>query len=66
MRIIVNQQPQQCDHQCTLQQLVQQLDINPNGLALAVNQQVIAKRLWSEHALQPDDQVVAFQIVTGG
>lgn len=66
MRIIVNQQAHKCDEGCSLQQLVTQLDINPNGLAIAVNQQVIAKRLWPDYPLQPDDQVAVFHIVTGG
>lgn len=66
MRIIVNQQAQQFDEGCTIQQLVTQLDIDPNGLAIAVNQQVIAKRVWPDYPLQPGDQVAAFQIVTGG
>lgn len=66
MHIIVNQQVQHCDEHFSLQQLITTLGIEPNGLALAVNQQVIAKRLWPDYKLQPDDQVAAFQIVTGG
>ncbi|MCC5824720.1 sulfur carrier protein ThiS [Alkalimonas sp.] len=66
MRITVNQQPQQVAEPCSLQQLVEQLALNPNGLALAVNQTVIAKREWANTLLAPEDQVAAFQIVTGG
>ncbi|MEN3158746.1 sulfur carrier protein ThiS [Alkalimonas sp. NCh-2] len=66
MRITLNQQPQQLAEPCTLQQLVEQLQLNPNGLALAINQTVISKREWARTTLQPDDQVAAFQIVTGG
>lgn len=66
MHITVNQQPQQVAEPCSLQQLVEQLALNPNGLALALNQTVIAKRAWPSTYLAPEDQVAAFQIVTGG
>lgn len=66
MRIIVNQQEHQLDEECTVQQLIEQLTLNPNGLALAINQTVVSKSSWANTQLQPDDQVVAFQIVTGG
>ncbi|MEE2001381.1 sulfur carrier protein ThiS [Alkalimonas sp. MEB108] len=66
MHITVNQQPKQVAEPCSLLQLVEQLALNPNGLALAVNHTVIAKGAWASTFLAPEDQVAAFQIVTGG
>jgi len=51
---------------CTLEQLLQQQRLNTEGLAIAVNDSVIAKRLWPEYQLQNHDQIQLFQIVTGG
>lgn len=50
----------------TLTQLLQQQQLNTEGLAIAVNNSVIAKRLWDEYQLQNQDQIQLFQIVTGG
>ncbi len=35
-------------------------------VAVALNQQVLPKRLWGSTQLQPQDQVLLFQLVAGG
>lgn len=35
-------------------------------VAVALNQQVLPKRLWSSTALQQHDQLMIFQLVAGG
>jgi len=35
-------------------------------VAVALNQQVLPKRLWASTQLQPQDQVLLFQLVAGG
>lgn len=35
-------------------------------VAVALNQQVLPKRLWASTQLQPLDQVLLFQLVAGG
>ncbi len=35
-------------------------------VAVALNQQVLPKRLWQETLLQPQDQVLLFELVAGG
>ena len=66
MHIMLNDTPLQLAAVCTLAQLLQQQQLNTEGLAIAVNNSVIAKRLWHEYQLQNDDQIQLFQIVTGG
>ena len=66
MHIMLNDTPQQLTAVSTLAQLLQQQQLNTEGLAIAVNNSVIAKRLWHEYQLQNDDQIQLFQIVTGG
>lgn len=66
MHIIVNDAPVKLDAPCTVVQLLNQLNVAPNGLAVAINNSVLVKRLWQEYQLQPDDTVQIFQLVTGG
>lgn len=66
MHIMLNDTPLKLAAVCTLKQLLQQQQLNTEGLAIAVNNSVIAKRLWHEYQLQNHDQIQLFQIVTGG
>ena len=66
MHITVNDDPFQLEAVSTVEQLVTRLGLDPNGLAVAINNNVLAKRLWPEHRLAPSDAVQFFQLVTGG
>lgn len=66
MHILLNDTPLQLAAVSTLAQLLQQQQLTTEGLAVAVNNSVIAKRLWHEYQLQHHDQIQLFQIVTGG
>ena len=66
MRIMLNDTPIQLATNCTVAELVQQQQLKTEGLAVAINNTVLAKRLWPQYQLQPDDAVQLFQIVTGG
>lgn len=66
MRILLNEQPLQLSSGCTVTELLQQQQLATDGLAVAINNAIIIKRLWSEHILQHNDAVQLFQIVTGG
>lgn len=66
MHIMLNDTPLQLAAVSSLAQLLQQQQLNTEGLAIAVNNSVIAKRLWHKYQLQNNDQIQLFQIVTGG
>lgn len=66
MHILLNEQPLQLTSNCTVTELLQQQQLPADGLAVAINHTVIAKRCWPEHVLQHNDTVQLFQIVTGG
>ncbi|MBZ9613758.1 sulfur carrier protein ThiS [Rheinheimera maricola] len=66
MHIMLNDTLLQLTAVSTLAQLLQQQQLNTEGLAIAVNNNVIAKRIWQEYQLQNLDQIQLFQIVTGG
>lgn len=66
MHILLNDTSLQLADDSTLVQLLQQQQLTTEGLAIAVNNSIIAKRLWHEYRLQNHDQIQLFQIVTGG
>ena len=66
MHITVNDAPFQLEAVSTVEQLVTQLGLDQNVLAVASNNNVLVKRLWPEHRLAPADAVQFFQLVTGG
>ncbi len=67
MNIILNQQATSIPDQCSLQQLLTQvLNMPVEGLAVAVNQDVIPQSRWTDHLLQPGDKVMLIRATQGG
>ncbi|GAB59831.1 sulfur carrier protein ThiS [Rheinheimera nanhaiensis] len=66
MHIRLNEQWLQLTASCTVAELLQQQQIPPQGLAVAINNTVIAKRQWPAQQLNDNDCVNIFHIVTGG
>jgi sulfur carrier protein len=66
MHININDVRYPLESGITVEQLLKQHAPERAGLAVAINNTVLAKRLWPEYQLQPDDAVQLFQIVTGG
>ena len=65
MQITVNDKVTEVVEGLSLKQLIEDLSVDENGLALAVNQRVINRTLWPQHALHADDQVTLFTVVAG-
>ncbi|MEC9260479.1 MAG: sulfur carrier protein ThiS, partial [Pseudomonadota bacterium] len=55
MQITVNDKVTEVVEGLSLKQLIEDLSVDENGLALAVNQRVINRTLWPQHALHADD-----------
>lgn len=67
MEIIVNQQNYSVSDVCTVQQMVDTVLALPvKGIAIAVNQEIIAKNNWTTHILQPGDNLTIIQATQGG
>ncbi|URQ60562.1 sulfur carrier protein ThiS [Pantoea alhagi] len=66
MKIVVNDETLMLDPALTLDQLLDKLECQPAGTALAVNQQIIPRGSWSQHTLCEGDVVVIFQAIAGG
>lgn len=50
----------------TVAALVADLGLEPRGLAVAVDGEVVARRTWGERALGPGDRVEVLTIAQGG
>jgi len=67
MEITVNQQSYSVSEACSLQQLLDTvLALSVKGSAIAVNQEIVAKSNWSNHFLQPGDNLTIIKATQGG
>lgn len=66
MQISVNNQSIQVERDLTLSQLLPLLNRSSQGIAIAINQQVIMRSKWEETILHEDDSVLIIQATCGG
>ncbi len=66
MNLMMNDEPLHVDQDVTLSQLLDILQLELKGSALAVNQVIIPRHNWPSHLLQDGDQVLLFQAIAGG
>ncbi len=50
----------------TLTQMLEKIEQDKPGVAVALNQQVVARSQWSTQQLEPNDKVTLFQAIAGG
>ena len=66
MQSLLNDQPMQCLAGLTVHELLEQLDQQQAGAALAINQQIVPREQWAQHIVQDGDQILLFQVIAGG
>ena len=66
MRITLNGEPQRFDDVSTVAALVARLDCGTKGVAVAVNEAVVPRSTWDQHALRDDDRVEVLKAAQGG
>ena len=68
MEITFNGNPRSVATTRSVQQLLDEAcpDARPEGIAVAVNGQVVRRHAWSETALAEGDEVEVVQVVGGG
>ncbi len=65
MHIYLNGDRLQVETDMSLQQLQQQFAADQQ-VAIALNAEIMPRRCWAERRLQPQDQVLMFNLVAGG
>lgn len=67
MKITLNNEPVIVDESCqTLNDLLELRNIPKNGVAIAVNNKLIARTQWTSKILKPEDDVVVITATFGG
>ncbi len=66
IRITVNNETHEVASNTSLNQLVEHLQIESNGIAVAINDSIISQSLWSDTFLVPQDQVLIITATPGG
>ncbi len=67
MEITVNQQSYSVSEACSVQQMLDTVLLQPaKGIAVAVNQEIIAKSHWSNHFLKSGDNLTIIKATQGG
>lgn len=66
IRIQVNQEPQDLDMSANVSTLLDQMALDPQGIAVAVNQVVVPSTQWADTLLHDGDDIHIFQAIAGG
>jgi len=67
MEVTVNQQSYSISENCSLQQMMDHvLALPTNGIAIAVNQEIILKSDWPNQILKAGDHVTIIKATQGG
>ncbi len=66
MQIIINGEAKTVGKNLTAQQLLQELGISEQKLALEINQEIVPRSTLSQHVIQPGDAVEIIHAIGGG
>ncbi|WP_298717219.1 sulfur carrier protein ThiS [uncultured Oceanisphaera sp.] len=66
MRIVLNDEALDLAEGTTLGQLLVELEQDKPGVAVALNQQVVARSQWGVQPLTPNDNITLFHAIAGG
>ncbi len=66
MRVSLNGEPQELESGATLKTLLEQLDINPSRVAVALNTAVVPRGEWPKQTLADGDRIEIIEAVGGG
>lgn len=66
LKITFNGEPISISDEMTLVDLLENKEIERVGIAIAVNQEVQTKTMWSDTRLKAGDDVVVFRAIAGG
>jgi sulfur carrier protein len=66
IKITINSQMQTIAENTSVSNLLIQIKQPENGIAIAINNHVVAKINWLSHVLQPDDQLLIIKATQGG
>ncbi|GAA3590960.1 sulfur carrier protein ThiS [Flavivirga amylovorans] len=66
IKISVNETELEVEETTTISKLLTKIKSPSEGIAFAINNQIIAKELWNSHSLSSNDHVLIIQATQGG
>jgi len=66
MQIVINGESKNVSEKLTAQQLLQQLGLAEQKLALEINQEIVPRSTLTEHLIQPGDVIEIIHAIGGG
>ena len=66
MIVKLNNKPYEIEVDTTLASFIESLEIKPQGIAIAINYEVIPKELWETTVLSADMELMLIHAVSGG
>jgi len=66
MNILCNGSALELASQANVLELIQQLALEPKGLAVAVNDALVPRTRWDSYCLAPNDRVTLLRAAQGG
>jgi sulfur carrier protein len=66
MEIILNGAPHRLSDSINITELVAQLELQGQAIAIAVNRQIVTRAQWGVHRLQAQDKVDVVRAIGGG
>jgi sulfur carrier protein len=64
--VLVNENPIEIEENATLSQLLQKVNASVEGIAIAINDEIIAKNAWESQAIKNNDNVLIIKATQGG
>lgn len=64
--VLVNENPIEVEENATLTQLLQKVNASVEGIAIAINDEIIAKNTWKSKAIKDNDNVLIIKATQGG
>jgi sulfur carrier protein len=62
----VNSESHQCAEGSSLQSVLSELQIETQGIAVAINQQIVTKTNWDTHEVVNQDEILIIKATQGG
>lgn len=66
MEVTVNQENYRLIEPCSVEQMLGVVQAPLKGIAVAINQTIVAKSNWADHALKQGDQIMLIKATQGG
>ena len=64
--VLVNENPIEVEENATLSQLLQKVNASVEGIAIAINDEIIAKNAWKSQVIKNNDNVLIIKATQGG